>query len=95
MENGHETFPTVQVGRSISILIHCLNLKIPHLYLNLLFLGVSCSKPELPDQASILHGSSYLYSDKLVISCGNGKIVETVCKADGQWSQNSTIICST
>lgn len=58
-----------------------------------LFVGISCSKPELPDDARILHGSTYLYSDKIVISCANGKTVEIYCNADGQWSLDPRLVC--
>lgn len=55
--------------------------------------GISCSKPQLPDEAKILHGSTYLYSDKVVILCANGDIVENYCHADGQWSLDLRKAC--
>lgn len=57
--------------------------------------GISCPKPELPGGAKILYGYTFLYSDKVVIACTETKIVEIVCNADGQWSQNLKQICAT
>lgn len=90
MENGHGAFPTVQVFLSFFVWFHSFD---EHFSKWNLLLGISCLKPGLPEQARILHGSSYSYSDRLVVSCGNGRITEIVCNADGQWSQEPEQVC--
>lgn len=58
-----------------------------------MIVGISCSKPKLPNGAKILRGSTYLYSDKIVILCANEEVVETYCNADGQWSLDPRQAC--
>lgn len=54
---------------------------------------ISCLKPVIPNGARILRGSTYSYSDKAVISCANGEILEIYCNADGQWSLDPRQAC--
>lgn len=51
--------------------------------------------PELPEQSKLIHGTSFLTSDKVIFSCANAKVFEIVCKSDGQWSQHPKQLCLT
>lgn len=84
--NGHEIFQTAQVinipffRRTFSLIAFSI-------------VGISCFKPKIPFEAKILRGSTYLYSDKVIILCGNGEVIEIYCNADGQWSLDPTQAC--
>lgn len=56
--------------------------------------GISCSMPALNEHIKIMRGSTFLYSDKVLIGCANGKVLEIVCQADGQWSADAKLFCS-
>lgn len=55
--------------------------------------GISCQKPDLPSNAAIAGGSTYLYFDTLSIKCANNNSFEIQCNADGKWSNSPIDIC--
>lgn len=57
-------------------------------------LGVSCPKPVLTENASVVAGSSYVYLEKLLIKCAlNNESLEIICNANGKWSKNPEDFC--
>lgn len=90
--NGHKMFQIAQVCNTDSIdLFAAVSPSIDSR--NFMFAGISCLKPKLPDGAKILRGSTYLYSDKIVIACASGELIEVYCNADGQWSLDPIQAC--
>lgn len=52
----------------------------------ILIIEISCNQPNLPEDAVITHGKSYLYQDKLKVLCENSETHEIECLSSGKWS---------
>ncbi|KAG4075716.1 hypothetical protein HA402_003541 [Bradysia odoriphaga] len=55
---------------------------------------ISCSKPTLPSDSTIVSSYQDKYQDKIIVKCPNDSIVEIECQSNGLWMPNLSTLCS-